>query len=87
MLEGLGFEKVDTAVDGAEAVQLIKQSPLAYDLILMDINMAVLDGIGATTEIRMARLNIPIIAMTANVLKGDVDVYLAKGMNDYTLYL
>jgi osomolarity two-component system sensor histidine kinase TcsA len=49
----------------------------------MDINMPVLDGIGATAEIRKISPNIPIIAMTANALKGDVDVYLAKGMNDY----
>jgi osomolarity two-component system, sensor histidine kinase TcsA len=45
--------------------------------------MPALDGIGATMEIRKVGVNIPIIAMTANALKGDVDVYLAKGMNDY----
>ena len=83
MLKGLGFEKVDMAVNGAEAVQLTKQNSLVYDLILMDVNMPVLDGIGATREIRKLGLDIPIIAMTANALKGDVDQYLAKGMNDY----
>jgi osomolarity two-component system sensor histidine kinase TcsA len=84
MLKNLGFEQVDTATDGVETVQLATlQQPLRYDLILMDINMPVLDGIGSTIEIRKAGLNIPIIAMTANVLKGDVEVYLAKGMNDY----
>jgi len=84
MLKNLGFELVDTATDGVEAVQLIKQqNPVVYDLILMDINMPVLDGIGSTREIRKAGLDIPIIAMTANALKGDVDIYMAKGMNDY----
>jgi osomolarity two-component system, sensor histidine kinase TcsA len=84
MLKNLGFEQVDTATDGIEAVQLTTQhKSQRYDLILMDINMPVLDGIGSTREIREAGLNIPIIAMTANALKGDVDVYLAKGMNDY----
>lgn len=83
ILKSLGFEKVDTATDGAEAVQLIKQIPQAYDLILMDINMPVLDGLGATVEIRKAGLNIPIIAMTANALKGVVDECLAEGMDDY----
>jgi osomolarity two-component system, sensor histidine kinase TcsA len=84
MLKKLGFEQVETATDGVETVRLTTlQKPLRYDLILMDINMPVLDGIGSTREIRKAGLNIPIIAMTANALKGDVDVYLAKGMNDY----
>ena len=83
MLKGLGFENVDTALDGALAVQLAKQHSLLYDLILMDISMPVFDGISATVEIRRAGLNIPIVAMTANALKGDMDLYLAKGMNDY----
>lgn len=83
MLKNLGFETVQTAMDGMEAAELAKQDPLGFDLILMDINMPVLDGIGATREIRNAGLNVPIIAMTANALKGDVDIYLAKGMNDY----
>jgi osomolarity two-component system sensor histidine kinase TcsA len=81
MLKNLGFDTVQIATDGCEAAQLAKQSP--YDLILMDINMPTLDGIGATREIRKAGLNIPVIAMTANALKGDMDLYLAGGMNDY----
>jgi osomolarity two-component system sensor histidine kinase TcsA len=83
MLKNLGFEGVEIAVDGAEAVELTQKSHTAYDLILMDINMPVLDGIGATNEIRKADSKVPIIAMTANALKGDVDVYMSKGMNDY----
>ncbi|KAH9205174.1 hypothetical protein DL95DRAFT_528969 [Leptodontidium sp. 2 PMI_412] len=83
MLKGLGFAKVDMAIDGAEAVQKAKQNPLFYDLILMDISMPVLDGVAATIQIRELGLDTPIIAMTANALKEDVSSYLAKGMNDY----
>jgi osomolarity two-component system sensor histidine kinase TcsA len=83
MLKGLGFENVDSALDGAQALQLAKQHSLLYDLILMDISMPVLDGIAATMEIRRAGLHIPIVAMTANALKGDMDLYLSKGMNGY----
>ena len=86
MLKGLGFAKVDIAGDGAEAVQRCKQNPLFYDLILMDISMPVLDGVAATIQIRELGLDTPIIAMTANALKDDVDSYLAKGMNDYGNY-
>jgi osomolarity two-component system sensor histidine kinase TcsA len=83
MLKGLGFAKVDVAIDGAEAVQKAKQNPLFYDLILMDISMPVLDGVAATMQIRELGLDTPIVAMTANALKEDVSSYLANGMNDY----
>ena len=83
MLKGLGFEHVDTALDGVQAVALAKKELINYDVILMDINMPHLDGIGATVEIRNAGLQIPIIAMTANALKGQAESYLAKGMDDY----
>ncbi|KAJ9654249.1 hypothetical protein H2201_009026 [Coniosporium apollinis] len=83
MLKGLGFEDVDTAMNGAQAAKLAKQDPQTYDLILMDINMPLLDGIGAAMDIRSAGIGIPIIAMTANALKGDAETYLAKGLDDY----
>jgi osomolarity two-component system sensor histidine kinase TcsA len=83
ILKGLGFTSIDTANNGAQALQLAKEHALVYDLIIMDINMPVLDGIAATEEIRRAGLRMPIIAMTANALKGDKDLYLAKGMNGY----
>lgn len=82
MLNGLGFKNVETALDGAQAVQLAKQNATLYDLILMDISMPVMDGVAATLEIRSAGLHVPIVATTANALKGDVDHYLSKGMND-----
>jgi osomolarity two-component system, sensor histidine kinase TcsA len=83
LLKSLGFDKVDIVLDGEQGVRLVKQKPLTYHLILMDINMPVLDGIGATAEIRKMGLDVPIIAMTANALKGDEETYLAKGLNDY----
>jgi len=83
LLQSLGFKRVDVAWDGAEAVRLIKQTPLSYNLVLMDISMPVLDGMEATSQIRGMEIDVPIIAITANALKGDADTYLAKGMNDY----
>jgi osomolarity two-component system sensor histidine kinase TcsA len=83
MLNMIGFEKVDTACNGAEAVRKVKQKPLSYNAILMDINMPVMDGVDATITIRGMSRDVPIIAMTGNALKGDSDLYLASGMNDY----
>lgn len=83
LLRGFGFEKVDVACDGADGLRLVRQKPLAYSLILMDISMPVMDGVTATRQIRAAGSIIPIIAMTANALKGDEEAYLAEGMNDY----
>ena len=83
LLKNYGFKHIDVALHGQEAVNIIKQKPLAYGLILMDINMPVMDGIAATKEIRKMGLDVPIIAMTANALKGDEEEYLAAGMNDY----
>jgi osomolarity two-component system, sensor histidine kinase TcsA len=83
MLKRIGFVKIDAAADGREAIELLKANPLLYDLILMDISMPVLSGLEATMEIRKMGLRLPIIAMTANALKDDVDEYFEKGMNDY----
>ncbi|KAJ5215378.1 uncharacterized protein N7498_001785 [Penicillium cinerascens] len=83
LLGTLGFECVDAAWDGAEAVRMVKQKPLAYSVILMDINMPVMDGLTATGQIRQLNVDVPIIALTGNALKGDAETYLAKGMNDY----
>ncbi|KAJ5463859.1 hypothetical protein N7475_006994 [Penicillium sp. IBT 31633x] len=83
LLSSLGFTRVDAAWDGAEAVRMVKQKPLAYNVILMDINMPVMDGLTATEHIRKMKLNVPILALTGNALKGDAEMYLAKGMDDY----
>ncbi|KAJ5670944.1 hypothetical protein N7507_000071 [Penicillium longicatenatum] len=83
LLSTLGFERVDAAWDGDEAVRMVKQKPLAYNVILMDINMPVMDGLMATEQIRKMMIDVPIIALTGNALTGDAETYLAKGMNDY----
>ncbi|KAF1839005.1 hypothetical protein BDW02DRAFT_564340 [Decorospora gaudefroyi] len=83
MLAGLGFEKVDTAIDGKEAVTKALQEPAPYDLILMDVNMPIQDGVSATKELRAKGLQVPIVAMTANALKGQAESYIAKGMSGY----
>ena len=69
----------DFAQDGKEAVQ--KSLKKRYDLILMDINMPVMNGIEATQLIRRRDDQIPIIALTANVLESDRELFLAAGMN------
>jgi len=78
--------KIDEAVNGFQAIEKLKTNP--YNLILMDIQMPIMNGIEATIEIRNKKsevLNhdIPIIAMTANAMKGDKEKYLKVGMNDY----
>lgn len=83
MLTGLGFESIDIALDGKEAVAKASHDPTPYDLILMDVNMPVQDGVSATKELRDQGLLIPIIAMTANALKGQAESYIAKGMSGY----
>ncbi|KAK5807597.1 hypothetical protein VI817_001855 [Penicillium citrinum] len=83
LLQNFGFERIDTAWDGAEAVRLLKQTPLSYDVVLMDISMPVLDGLEATSQIRDLGIDVPVLALTANALKGDREIYLAKGLNDY----
>ena len=73
------------ANNGAEALELFKTN--AYDLILMDIQMPVMDGLSAAKAIRHSGLaqaaRIPIIAMTANAMSGDKEISLAAGMNDH----
>jgi len=79
--------EIDCAENGAEAICMFKQSPEKYDLILMDVQMPEIDGYEATRGIRMLDMarakKIPIIAMTANVFKEDIEKSLASGMNDH----
>ena len=74
----------DCAENGLEAVQMYMDAPDKYDLIFMDVQMPELDGLDATRQIRASdhpsAKNIPIIAMTANVFKEDVELCLEAGM-------
>lgn len=76
--------RVEGASNGLEALSAIRSRP--YDLILMDMMMPEMDGLEATRAIRQlsdSRAEIPIIAMTANAMKGDREKCLQAGMNDY----
>jgi signal transduction histidine kinase/CheY-like chemotaxis protein len=83
LLNGQGHE-MTFVDDGLKAVDAARDG--AFDLILMDVSMPVMDGPSATREIRKLPGPIgatPIIALTANAMAGDREAYLADGMNDY----
>lgn len=84
IMESWGFT-VDVVSNGREAVNKIQENK--YDLVLMDIQMPEMDGMEATRAIRQlsdpVKAAIPIVALTANALKGDSEKYLAAGMNDF----
>jgi PAS domain S-box-containing protein len=83
MLEKLGF-RVDVVRTGLEAVEASER--FAYDAILMDCYMPELDGYDATIAIRKredGKTHVPIVAMTANAMKGDREHCLSVGMDDY----
>lgn len=85
MLKKLGYP-ADLASNGEEAINMLKER--RYDLILMDVQMPGMDGYQATQLIRDRQSpvldhDVPIIAMTANVLPGDREACLRSGMNDF----
>ncbi|WP_338496245.1 MULTISPECIES: ATP-binding protein [Pseudomonas] len=82
MLRSLGFT-VSVATDGAQAVRSAESQ--AFEAILMDCRLPIIDGYEATRQIRRlpGRDAVPIIALTANALQGDREACLAAGMNDY----
>lgn len=75
-----GFE-VTRAPDGQAAVDMAASG--APDLILMDVNLPIIDGLEATRRIRAAGNTAPIIALTAHALVGDRDKAFAAGADDY----
>ncbi|KQT81084.1 PAS domain S-box protein [Methylobacterium sp. Leaf466] len=80
----VGGHTVDVVADGEDAIRAVEQG--RYDLVLMDVQMAGMDGMTATRRIRalgMAASTMPIIAMTANVLAEQVQSFRAAGMDDY----
>jgi PAS domain S-box-containing protein len=81
VLETVGHV-VDIASDGSVAVTMVQSAP--YDIVLMDVQMPVMDGIAATGLIRAldhAARNVPIIAMTANVLPQQIESFRRAGMD------
>ncbi len=85
-LEKLGYA-IELAENGQEALD--KFNEFHFDLIFMDVQMPVMDGLEATRQIRLieeSRTNrhpVHIVAVTANAMKGDREICLAAGMNDY----
>jgi len=84
MMLGKAGYTVQVAANGRLAVEAYTQNPDQYDLILMDIQMPEMDGLEATRQIRQQGFtDIPIVAMTANAMKGDREKCIEAGMNDY----
>ena len=86
LLDDTGVQ-LDAAENGLVALEKFKADPAAYDAILMDIHMPEMDGYEATRQIRAMDApqakSVPIIAMTANVFKEDIEKCLEAGMNDH----
>jgi two-component system, sensor histidine kinase and response regulator len=82
LLTSAGY-KVDIAEDGRKSLDMLDKG--AYDAVLMDMQMPVMDGMTATREIRKDERfrDLPIIAMTANVMEADIQKCLDAGMNDH----
>jgi two-component system, sensor histidine kinase len=75
---GMTYQAV---TNGAEAVSILDRQ--SFDLVLMDYQMPVMNGVDATREIRARGHNIPIVGLTANAFVDDRDICLAAGMNDF----
>jgi CheY-like chemotaxis protein/two-component sensor histidine kinase len=79
--------EIDCAGNGIEAVEMFGAAPARYDMIFMDVHMPEMDGYEATRRIRALAVpeakEIPIVAMTANVFRQDIEKCLASGMNDH----
>lgn len=83
LLKEVGLE-VDVAANGAEALDRLQEQP-QYDVVLMDVQMPIMDGLEATRRLRQDPRfgNLPILAMTASAMQHDQEECLAVGMNDF----
>jgi two-component system sensor histidine kinase/response regulator len=84
LLSRLGIE-IEIANNGREALDMVRAAPDRYAAVLMDVQMPEMDGLAATRALREipALGKLPILAMTANAMKADLDACLAAGMDDH----
>ena len=84
LLETLGAE-VDVAENGHVALSLLQQVGVYYDVVLMDLQMPIMDGLETTRQLRLIEqfADLPVIAMTANVMATDREACFEAGMNDF----
>ncbi|MCL2814220.1 MAG: response regulator [Oscillospiraceae bacterium] len=86
LLSGTGIT-IDCAENGQRALEMVEESGGGYDIVFMDVQMPKMDGYETTRAIRglpfMQNVSLPIIAMTANVFKSDIENSLAAGMDDH----
>ena len=82
LLEGAEAVK---AVDGQEAIDILAERPTDFDAVLMDVQMPVMDGITATRKLRneLGLVNLPVIALTAGVLREEKEKVLEAGVDDF----
>lgn len=83
LLKRLGGAEPVLAENGQEALQCVAAG--RFDVILMDIQMPLMDGIEATQRLRAAGLTTPILGLSAGALEGDIQAALGAGMDDYVL--
>ncbi len=74
---------IDVASNGKEALEMFQKNKNRYQLILMDIQMPIMDGYEATKQIKKINKNIPIVALTANAMKEDIEATKAAGMQEH----
>ena len=86
LLDGSGLI-IDCVENGQDALTTIEENPTKYNLVFMDLQMPIMDGLEATRNIRalpvIQNRELPIIAMSANVSKDDIDACITAGMDDH----